>query len=194
MDDFVTAFIRTTAKTTAKLFIRDGSTVSYMTVYDETPFAKRELVFTATKETMELGFTLVGETNAFKFACIDDILVERVVEQTCDVTVSLPTVADHKYTGRVTLTVNGKEEREVCLKVYFANPTGKLANVPVTLNGETYATVPFYKTETTASASANVTCFPILFQNDVNTVTLDTGDTGLYIYKVEVVHKLQNRF
>ena len=187
----VTSFIRTTAKTTAHMSVGD----KFVTAYDESYFVKREMVFTATSTETELAFGIVGESNAFKYVVIDSITVERVDEKKANVSVNMPTSSDGKYTGKVEITVNGKAEKEVFLKVTFANPTGKLLDAYVTLNGDSeYGTVPFSKTDSTVANSANAAYVPLILSQDVNTVTLDTGDSGLYIYSVEVVEPIVNRY
>ena len=196
----VTAYMRTTAKTTAMLYVREANATPYpyITVYDETPFVKRTLTFTATAETMEFGMVLPAETNAFKYAVIDDILIERVEEKPSAAAVQIAGAADasNRYVGKVEITVNGKEAEEVFLKLRFANPDGRILNVPVTLNGDAeYGTVPFYKTAPTVSTdNGDVTYIPVILNRDVNTVTLDTGDSGLCIHAVEVVYKAVNRY
>ncbi|MBQ9428382.1 MAG: S-layer homology domain-containing protein, partial [Clostridia bacterium] len=136
----VTANIRTSARTEARLYVRAGSASSYpyVTVYDETPFAKRTMIFTATAETMEFGLALPGETNAYKYAVIDDILIERVEETPASAKAQIVTAPDANglYKGKVDINITGKESKEVYLKVTFANPSGQILNVPLTLNDD----------------------------------------------------------
>ncbi len=187
----VTAYIRTSAKLPAYMYFGDAA----VTVYDTDIFAKRELIVTATSNSMEFGFYIPSGVSAFKYAAIDDILIERVSEiEAAEAKVVSP-AADAKYTGVVTIEIRGKLEKEAFLKVNFANPSGKLCDIPVTLNGDTsYGVIPVYKTATEASSTADCVYIPVVLDKDINTVTLDTMETGLYIYDTEVVYKAVDRW
>ena len=187
----ITAFIRTTAKTAAYLYVGD----TYTSVYDETDFAKRQIVFTATANEMEIGVYIPTGLTAYKYAVVDDILVEEVAEKNVTSAVITSDGTDGKYTGKVNITVNGKSPKEAFLKITFANESGTILPLAVTLNADSkYGTVPFHKTAAADGTPVNTVYVPLILDKENNTVMLDTGDTGLYIYGVEVVSRVQNRF
>ena len=50
------------------------------------------------------------------------------------------------------------------------------------------ATIPFYKTGNTVYANAcDATYIPIVLGGDTTSVTLDLGDTGMYLASAEIV-------
>jgi|GEM_PF-504699 len=191
----ITAYVKSTTGTTAMLFARKvgGADCTYMTVHSPARYAQRKFTFTATAETMEIGLMVGADATKFKYACLDDILVERVEEKTV-----LPTsVTTDAATGITTVQIAGKYQnkggREAYLKVTFANTTGNVVNVPVTLNGAAYATIPFYATgKTAAQNAADATYIPFAFSAESSTVTL-TPPAGMQIRSAEVV-TVQDRF
>ncbi|MBQ9428973.1 MAG: hypothetical protein IJU41_06680, partial [Clostridia bacterium] len=100
------------------------------------------------------------------------------------------------YKGKVDINITGKESKEVYLKVTFANPSGQILNVPLTLNDDAkYGTQPFYKTSPTdATGGSNATYIPLILNRDANTLSLNIPDAGLAIFGVEVVYKTVNRY
>ena len=192
----VTAYIRTTAKTSAIMYISDGKNTNGVTVYDADFFAKREFIFTATNEKMEFGVFVPKGVSAFKYAAIDDIIIERV-EEAKAAEVKIENVsADNNYTGVVTLTVNGKLEKEAYLKIEFANTSGAILDAAVALNGDAaYGVVPFYKTASESFGCKSDNAYiPVILNQDVNVITLDTKDSGLYIYNAEIVYRAIERW
>ncbi|MBQ9428433.1 MAG: S-layer homology domain-containing protein, partial [Clostridia bacterium] len=186
----VTAYMSTAAGTTAYLFAREsGSTGlgAFATDYDQADFVKRELVFTATAAKMDIGLATADGTPDTKYAAFDDIAIIRIAE-TPVATVTLPASADGKFTDQVTLTVNGKADREVYLKLTFANPGDIVFDAPLTALGETYATIPFYKTGKDATmVGANATYIPLILKDDTTTLTFALGANTLVLTGAEVI-------
>lgn len=64
----------------------------------------------------------------------------------------------------------------------------------MTLNGAEYATIPFYKTGSTVYANAcDATYIPIVLRGETTVVTLDLGETGMYLTAAEIV-AIQDRW
>lgn len=190
----VTAYINATANTTAHLFARVPGQANYpfVSVCDPSRYVLRTFTFTATDDTMEIGLSVPAGTSAFKYATLDDFLLEYVEETAASPTVSVATSATDKASGTVQFTVTGSASsttgREVYLKVGFANTSGATLNVPMTLNGAEYATIPFYKTGSTLYANAcDATYIPIVLRGETTAVTLDLGEKDMYITSAEIV-------
>ncbi len=179
----VTAYISTTAETTAELFVREaGKTGVHATVYNTEKHIRRSLTFTATAKEKELGIRIPHAGNAFRTVTVDHISVYRIAETTA----AKASLAAGTYTGEVHIPVLGKAEREVLLKVTFANPASTAVRTAVRVNGEDFGTAPFYPTGT-VKAAADATYIPVLLQGEQTTVTLDFDKASVYIDSVEVV-------
>ncbi len=184
------AFIRTTAKTTAFMYVSDGTNIKYVTVYDTDIFAKREFVFTATNETMEFGIYIPKGVSPFKYAIVDDIIIKKVEEK-------VAALAEFEVNnGVANITVNKKLDKEAFLKLAFANSSSSICDVKVSLNAdENYGVVPFYKTSSeTPSGNSNCVYIPVILNQDKNIVSLAIGESGLTIVSAEVVYKATERW
>ncbi len=182
----ISAYVSATTNTTAKLFAREvGATVyPFMTVHAPARYAQREHIFTATAATMEIGLAVADGTSKFKYACLDDILVERVEEK------EVATASLNSTTVNITGTYKNVGCNEAYLKIGFTNTSGAVCNVPVTLNGEKYATVPFYAT---ADTNTDYVYLPIVLPKDTNVASIQVGATGVNVKSASVV-TVQDRF
>ncbi len=186
----VTVFANASAGTTLTVFAREAgkAAVATATVYDQTKFVKRELTFTATASTMEVGFSLPKGTNEFKFATVDEFEVIKVDEIITGSATITNASATNEYKGAVGIAVNANDKTETYLKVTFANTTGKIVSAAVNLDGAIYGTVPFSKTGT-ASTDVCTTYIPVISAkgNTEYNITLNLGTASMYIYSVELV-------
>lgn len=187
----MTAYISTTARTTARLFARTpgASDYTFATVYDQQAFVKRDFLFTALSESMEVGLLVPAGTGTHKYAAMDDIAIVRAEENKLENTVGIQSEAeDGKYTKEISFEIQGKADKEVYLKLIYSNTCGKTVNASILLNGNEYATVPFYKTGSDVSdSSQDFVYIPIILNEDVNTVSLNIGSDSLYIRSAEIV-------
>jgi len=192
----VTAYIRTTAKTSAFMYVSDGKNIEFVTVYDTDQFVKRELIFTATSNSMEFGIYIPKGISAFKYAIIDDIIINRVEEKQAAPVIIETQASDKKYSGIVNLSITGKLDREAFLKITFANTNNSICDVKVSLNGdENYGTVPFYKTSPDIGNSNSDTVYiPVVLNQELNTLSLDLGVNAMHIFNVEVVYNSIERW
>ncbi len=190
----VSAYINATTKTTAHLFAREVGAKNYpfVSVSDPSRYVLRTFVFTATAPTMEIGLSVPQGTSEFKYACLDDFVVVRAEERVDTATVTvMGNASANKYTGIVNVNIKGSVKastgNDVYLKVKFANTAATTLDVPMTLNGETYATIPFYKTGADVYANASDATYIPIVLGENTAVSLDVGTTGLYIYSAEIV-------
>lgn len=171
----VVCYVNTDEDTKATLFVRDGARETKATVFCQRKYIRRSFDFTATNSVMQFGIRTCGKENGF--ATLDHITVFRISERTVGAT----TVADN------VITVFGKGEREVLLKLTFANTADETVNVSFTVNGDDFNVAPFYRTGEADENSADVTYIPILLSKDKNTVTLTPDKEGLRIINAETV-------
>ena len=193
----VSAFICTSARTTAQLFVREvgGAAAASVTVYDHTDYVKRELAFTATAPTMEIGFAVPAGTNTLRYAILDELQVIRVAETSVgEAKITTAAGADGKYSGTVQVSVHANTSKEVYLKLTFANPVGKTVNMTLQVDGKAYAGVPLYKTGAAAEV-ADTVYIPLLAEGGKTayTVSLDLGTNAVYLYDIQLV-TVKDRF
>ncbi|MBQ4151200.1 MAG: S-layer homology domain-containing protein [Clostridia bacterium] len=190
----ITVFANASANTVLTIFAREAGkqNVASATVYDQTKFIKRELTFTATATTMEVGFSLPAGTSEYKLGVIDEFEVIKVDEiKTGTATVKNAT-ANNEYSGAVGITVNANDNKETYLKVTFANTTNAVVKGSINLDGIIYGTVPFSKTGTT-KADVCTTYIPVVSSkgNTAYDLTINLGASKLYILNVELVNVVE---
>ncbi len=186
----LSAYVYTDTDTLARIYARaDGDTGlgSYANIYGTKKYVLRELVFTATAESMKVGVSLgAGQSGS---AIVDDFMLTKAEETSLTDKVSLSVGEGEKVKAKFTVTVSEKFEREVYLKIGFSNSTSFLLDGKITLNGSEYAAAPFYRTGKEADLqSADAVYIPILLTEDTNTVEFNIGNTReIYISSVSVV-------
>ena len=181
----VTAFISTAAGATANLSVMSGDESVLVTVYNETIYGKREFVFTAGATTAELKFYVPAGTPSHRYGIIDEIWVLHADEKSEGTAAIAAPTANNAYTGRFDINVASNENKEVILKLTFANKNAEILNTTVRVNGSYYAGVPFYKTGDNGMGIAYI---PVIAKDATNyTVNIDTGSKTLYIYGAELV-------
>ena len=189
----MSAYVIAANNTSANLFARAVNSASMQTagVYYQPEYVKRELIFVAESETMEIGL-LVPTQDSYGYAIVDEIEVVRMEEYTVDgvsdVKITSTPATSNRYDGKINIAVNGKAEGEVWLKLYFANTTGGIVDGAVTVNGDNFRTVPFYKTGTAVTNGASDCVYiPVVLKNSTNTVSINIGNASLYVSAVQLV-------
>ncbi len=190
----ITVFASASANTALTLFAREAGkqNVATATVYDQTKFVKRELTFTATATSMEIGFSLPKGIGEYKFGVVDEFEVIKVDEIKTGTATIKNVAANNEYTGAVGITVNANDNKETYLKVTFANTTNNIVKGAINLDGVIYGTVPFSKTGTTA-ADVCTTYIPVVSSkgNTTYDLTINLGTSKLYILNVELVNVVE---
>ncbi|MBQ9428422.1 MAG: ADP-ribosylglycohydrolase family protein [Clostridia bacterium] len=187
------AYVLAASGAAAKLFARAPGAASMQTagVYYQPEYVKRDLVFVATGERMEIGLCVPAQ-DAYGYVVIDEIEVCRIeeykVDGAGDVRILSAPSAANRYDGRIDFAIDGKADGQVRLKVYFANTGGGIVDGAITVNGDNFRTVPFYKTGADVrDGAADCVYIPILLQKDSNTVSIDLGGASLYVSAVQLV-------
>jgi len=187
-----TAYVIADNKATVSMYARntDGNGMCFATVTAQSEYVKRELVFTATSDSMQLGFEVTGAANAS--GKVDEITVIRIseseVEGIGDVTVESTPSASGSYTGNIVMKVSGRSDRQVYLKVVFANTRQQIVDGHIYVNGRDFNFVPFYKTSSALKeGAADCVYIPVVLKRDNNSVNIDVGSASLYITSAEIV-------
>ena len=177
----LSAFIRTSDGVTANMFVREkGKDITnFVTVHDSNvyvrrftvgvgendmcSYVKRELVFTATATSMEIGLMLPSGTAGS--AAIDAIELIRFEEtKLCDVNVNGVKNKDGAYSGLVRFEIDGGCEKEAWLKLTYSSNTDELSKTFTCVNRAWQSRTPIVPTN-----GGNVTIYiPVLVNNDTN--------------------------
>lgn len=183
----ITAFVSTSAGTSAYLFAREaGKTGARAAVCDNQKYIKRSLTFTATAATMEIGLTYPAGNASHKSAAMDELVVVRV-EETPAATVSMT-----QSGSKVDFALQGGDGKEALLKLTFENNAGKIVSAKATVDGASYASVPFYPTGAALASDANTVYIPVIVGANT-TVSLDFGSETVTVRDAAVV-RVTERF
>ena len=198
------AFIRTGDGVTANMFVREvgGKILNYETVHDSNvyvrrfttgvgendmcSYVKRQLVFTATASTMEIGLMLPATTVEGGSAAIDAInLIRFDEEEICDVAVVGEKKANGAYNGLVRFEIDGGAEKEVWLKLTYSSNAAGLDKAITLVNRAWQSRTPIVPTN-----GGNVTIYvPVLVNKGKdNLVTMYFGETDVTIIEAALVN------
>lgn len=205
----LSAFILTSDGVTAHMFARESGAdiTNYVTVHDSNvyvrrfitgegetdmcSYVKRELVFTATKSSMEIGFMLPVGTVSDGRVEFDAVEVIRFAEtEVADVTVSGRQSESGAYNGLIRFDIDGGSEDEVWLKLTYSATSGALEKAFTCVNRAWQSRTPIVPTN-----GGKVTIFiPVLVNNDTsNLITLFVGENNVTVHEAKLV-SISDRF
>ncbi len=199
----LTAFVRTTEGVTAHMFARKSGATDYAYVTAHDPgsyirrytvgegqndvrsYVRRDLIFTATAASMQIGLALPAGTPTGGNASFDALELTVFDENTvCDVTVSGNKNKNGAYNGLIRFDIDGGSETEVWLKVTYSCDAANTVKVPAHINHALQSKVPLVPTN-----GGKVTIFfPVLVNKEKeNLVTLYVGQTDVEIFEAELI-------
>ena len=167
--------------------IADGATAelfagnSVATVYKQSEYVLRTLYFTAEDTTAEIGVRGIGGT-----VLADELELIRIDEQKAE-GIGEATVAMVDKT-MLKIAAEGKSEGEILLKVNFANTSGSIQDAKIFVNGDSFGTVPFYKTGAFGSEDGADTLYiPVVLEKNKNSIIFEMGTGSVRILSAEFV-------
>ena len=199
----LTAFVRTTEGVTAHMFAREkGADIetyvtahdpgSYITRYtvgvganDIRSYIRRDLVFTATASSMEIGIMLPAGTPAGGNASFDAVTLTRFEETAVsEVAVSGAKNENGAYTGEIRFDIADGSEKEAWLKLTYSSDATALQKAVTLVNRAWQSRTPIAPTN-----GGKVTVYiPVLVNKDKNNlVTIYVGDTNVTVHEAKVV-------
>ncbi len=193
----LSAYMKATGSSSAYLFVSspDGSGAVCASVhatvgtpkYEAHSSFKRTLYFTATDTEMTIGVRYNGADGEYAAAGSFELI--RISEKQVGSVGVQNEKADGVYEGSFSLDINGETDKEVYLKLRFANPNDKVTNVALTVNGTKYATAAFYKTNPAdGMENADTIYIPLVLSVGENTVSGSFTGT-LSIFDAELVER-----
>ncbi|MBE6641131.1 MAG: S-layer homology domain-containing protein [Ruminococcaceae bacterium] len=181
----LSAFISSAADVTAKMYVVNGGEKSYVSVYDQAYYVKRELVFTATSDTAVIGFSIPAGLSSHKYAVIDEVYVIRVEEKSAGSVEFESKSATNRYSGTVAFDIKANEHKEYYLKITFENTYDVTVRGKITVNGKSYATAPFHPT---GEEGMGVVYIPVLAEEKAEfKVRIDFASQSLTVHSAELV-------
>ncbi|MBQ6893321.1 MAG: hypothetical protein IJN48_03860, partial [Clostridia bacterium] len=199
----LSAFIRTADGVTANMFVREsGANITeYVTVHDSNvyvrrfttgvgendmcSYVKRDLVFTATKASMEIGLMLPAGTVSGGSAAFDAVEIVRFEEtKLADITVSGAKDENGAYSGLVRFDIDGGSEKEAWLKITYSSNAAALEKAFTCVNRVWQSRTPIVPTN-----GGNVTIYiPVLVNKaESNLVTMYFANYDVTIHEAELV-------
>ncbi|MBQ7010174.1 MAG: S-layer homology domain-containing protein [Clostridia bacterium] len=181
----LSAFITSAASVTTDMYVMNGGEKTYVSVYDQSYYVARELIFTAKSDSVTIGFSIPAGTPDHKYAIVDEVYVIRAEE------ISAGTVEfDEKnendiYNGSVSFNIKANEKKEYLLKLTFTNESSVVVRGNIAINGKSYATAPFH---TTGDNGMGIVYIPVIAENGTDIrVKIDFSASKLGIYSAELV-------
>jgi len=181
----LSAFITSASGVTTAMYVDNGSERAYVSVYDQSSYVKRELIFTAISDTATIGFSLPAGVSAHKYAIVDEVYVIRAEETSAGTATIADKREDSLYRGTVEVDISAKEHKEYLLKLTFENLNSVTVRGTMTVNNAGYATVPFHATGTNGRG---IVYIPVLAtKENVFTLKINLGTSSIYIHEAELV-------
>ncbi len=187
----LSAFITSAAGVATDMYVINGGEKTYVSVYDQSYYVKRELVFTAVGDTATIGFSVPAGVSEHKYAIVDEVYVIRVEERTAGTVEFEKKSENDRYSYNVTFNVKSEEHKEYHLKLTFANTTGVTVRGKILIDGKSYATAPFHAT---GDSGMGIVYIPVLAESSADyKVRIDFSGSILDIYSAELV-EIQDRW
>lgn len=199
----LSAYISATASQKAVLFAEGTDSVTRFScsVYSQSAFARRELVFKATGETMRIGIMRSAGKAVLGYITADDFLLQQISEEYLygvDFAGKNALALSEgrkglKCSGVVQATVNCTEPDifEYLLKIDFANESLAVVYANIAVDGEKRGAAPFYKTGASilTSVENNYVYIPLALHEGENTISIDFGVNNINIYDAVIVRR-----
>ncbi|MBQ2733860.1 MAG: S-layer homology domain-containing protein, partial [Clostridia bacterium] len=181
----LSAFISSAAGIATDMYVVNGGEKTSVTVYDQQYYVKRELVFTASSDTVTIGFSIPAGLSSHKQAIIDEVYVIRVEEASAGEVAYEYKSETGSYTGTVAFDVKAKEHKEYYLKITFSNTNGLTVRSDILIDSKSYASAPFHAT---GDNGMGIVYIPVLAEKNTDfKVRLNLSGYTLTVHSAELV-------
>lgn len=193
----LTLYVNSTETSSTYIFARkaggEGACVSVhktagTSVYEAQKSVRRELVFEATAETMEIGvfFRQLARTD---YAIVDQFLLNRIEETPVGTVTVKNKSEDNTYNDVISFAIESEVAGEVFVKLKFANTTSNIVNADLTLNRKSYRTTAFYKTGAAPEGltASDFLLIPVVLKKGSNSLSVQFSGNKLDIYEATVI-------
>ncbi len=184
----LSVYAKASNRTQVTLFAREtnGKNETFITFAD-TSLINKELIFTATANTMQVGFSFDDEQRNGNQVIFDDFMLEEINRKTLS-TVSKkklsPASEPHRITVEKPEEVAIGEQVILCVQVRNSNATASV--VPVERNGKAYGSVVVSKTSKNAESGQGYVDIPYVFENSTDEIRLVFDNDKFSVGKVEL--------
>ncbi len=181
----LSAYITSAAGVATDMYVINGGEKTFVTVYDQSYYVKREIVFTADSDSVTIGLSVPAGVSEHKYAIVDEVYVIRVDERAAGTVEFENKNENDRYSYNVTFNVKSDEHKEYYLKLTFANTTGVTVRGKILVDGMNYASAPFHAT---GESGMGVVYVPVIAENGTDyKVRMDFSGSILDIYSAELV-------
>ncbi len=163
--------------------------------FSTTSLINKELIFTATSSTMQVGFAFDGNQSSGDTLIFDDFMLEEIDREV------LSTVSDqqlkltqNQYLKTVAKPSNVKLGEQVILRVQVRNYSGVAMVVEVQRNAQVYGSVVVSNTSTLSTSGYGWVEIPYVFEQNTDTLKLLFNNSKLYIGAIEICNYSQYMF
>ncbi len=181
----LSAYITSAAGIATDMYVINGGEKTLVTVYDQSYYVNRQIVFTADSDTVTIGFSVPAGVTEHKYAIVDEVYVIRVEERTAGTVEFEKKSENDRYSYNVSFNVKSEAHKEYYLKLTFANTTGVTVRGKILVDGMNYASAPFHAT---GESGMGVVYVPVIAENGTDyKVRMDFSGSILDIYSAELV-------
>ncbi len=187
----VKASLKTSLGIEGRLFASSSEGETYVSVYDETKFVERDLVFQATSVTMHVGVQTGSNTPVGKFIVIDDMVVEKVSNN--HVT-SIELDRSGEVSDDLTFEIPTNPEREVILRIRYVNHDDRKILFSIYRNDAWVGNAYFNKTGPDNDRHVTVIEIPYRPHGDNEAVRLEFAGQTLSVLSIDLVETESYQF
>lgn len=191
----LSVYVKTSAGAQVSLFARSGagSAAEEITFANATSIIGKELIFRATDEKMQVGFSFPSSASANDNLIFDDFMLEEIErEELSSVSQDLKLSSD-KLLKTISKPAGVKAGEEVILSIRYRNYSGSPAVVSVQRNGKVYGGAVLSNTSKNSMSGYAYLELPYVFEKDSDAVQL-VFDGKMYFGDIAIYRGTQYLF
>ncbi len=178
------------------LFARDAKgEIAEQITFSTTTLIGKELIFTATDSTMQVGFAFDEKQAKGDWVIFDDFMLEAVDRQLLETVLEQDLkIASNQYVKTLTKPEDVQLGQQVILRIQVRNYNNTPVVVAVHRNNQLYGSVVASRTSTASTSGYGYIDIPYVFEKDTDTIKLVFPDTKLAFGSMELYSDCQYMF
>lgn len=194
----LSTYVKTTENTQVDIFARDPvskeitETISFANVPS---LINKVFTFTATNSVMEVGFKFADSSLANTVLIFDDFMLEEIYEKPVkQVSEDQLNLYNKRYLKMIDKPSEVLVGKEVIIRVNYRQYSGATMFVNVIRNNQQFGSVLFSNTSRTSLNGSAFADIPYIFEQEIDYIQLDFGDSKVYIGSIEILQPTQYMF
>lgn len=194
----LSTYVKTTDNTQVDIFARDPvsqeikETISFANVPS---LINKIFTFTATNSVMEVGFKFADSSLANTVLIFDDFMLEEIYEKPVkQVSEDQLNLYNKRYLKMIDKPSEVLVGKEVIIRVNYRQYSGATMFVNVIRNNQQFGSVLFSNTSRTSLNGSAFADIPYIFEQEIDYIQLDFGDSKVYIGSIEILQPTQYMF